>query len=317
MADFKISQLKQLESLSGQELFPVANNGKNNSVSTSVLKQALVLSQILNGSGIEITSNLEGKLVINIDEQALEYIQYSYKEVKRLETDKVAWGYDEATKTAINILLPLLGKLLGTDGENNYNIAGVGVYNTDDGTRAIQVEIGTPGLILNLNSSERPTVEIAGEKKSVAFLTDIPGMTVYPVDFAILTSESPSSANISDAIGGWDSLVSAIKEGLLIVGISAGKFTTATHCEIMEEDKIIIAVNSESTAIKFRIVNTSGTLSCERVDTALQTSTDESLATTDKTVSGGINEVKAAADANTEAIGDVSEILERINNESI
>lgn len=69
--------------------------------------------------------------------------------------------------------------------------------------------------------------------------------------------------------------------------------------------------------IKFRIVNTSGTLSCERVDTALQTSTDESLATTDKTVSGGINEVKAAADANTEAIGDVSEILERINNETL
>ena len=35
------------------------------------------------------------------------------------------------------------------------------------------------------------------------------------------------------------------------------------------------------------------------------------------TVSGGINEVKAAADANTEAIGDVSEILERINNETL
>lgn len=139
----------------------------------------------------------------------------------------------------------------------------------------------------------------------------------YKVDIGAIMTGSPASATVSDAIGGWDNLVAAINGQRLVMGYSEGRFVTAVHCELMDADKIIIAVNSESTAIKFRIVNTSGTLSCERVDTALQTSTDESLATTDKTVSGGINEVKAAADANTEAIGDVSEILERINNETL
>ena len=118
----------------------------------------------------------------------------------------------------------------------------------------------------------------------------------YKVDIGAIMTGSPASATVSDAIGGWDNLIAAINGQRLVMGYSEGRFVTAVHCELMDADKIIIAVNSESTAIKFRIVNTSGTLSCERVDTALQTSRDESLATTDKTVSGGINEVKAATE---------------------
>lgn len=324
MADLKISQLNQLESLLGQELFPVANNGKNNSVSASVLRQALVISQILNGGGISITKNAGGKLVIGISEDTLQIIQNSDSEVKRLEKDKVKWEYDEATKTAINILLPLLGKLLGTDGENNYGIAGVGVYDKGDGTQEIQVEIGSPGLPLNLNSSERPTVEMSGEKKPVALLEDISASPVYPVDFSVLTSDSPASEDISTAIGGWDSLTAAINAKKLIVGFHPGKYTLSTHCEIMEEGKIMMGIHSEDVAIKIAILNDGGTLSVTRTNTALQKASDDTLATEDKTVAGAINEVKATTDSLSETVGGleealngVEEALKSINNERI
>lgn len=113
----------------------------------------------------------------------------------------------------------------------------------------------------------------------------------YKVNLGKLMEDSPSAAEVSDAIGGWDNLVAAINGKMPVTGYSDGKFTTSVHCELMEEDKIILAVNSETTAIKFKITNTSGTLGCSREDTVLQTASDESLQTENKTVTGAINEV--------------------------
>lgn len=146
----------------------------------------------------------------------------------------------------------------------------------------------------------------------------------YRVDMAALMGDSPASATISDAIGGWDNLVSAVNDRKPVTGYYSGRFTTAVHCEIMSADKIILAVNSETTAIKFNITNTSGTLGCEREDTALQTASDDGLQTDNKTITGAVNEVNTkiiSVQESVEELGDalngVEEILKLINNERI
>lgn len=130
----------------------------------------------------------------------------------------------------------------------------------------------------------------------------------YKVNLGTLMKDSVSAAEVSDAIGGWDNLVAAINAEQQVIGYSEDRFTAAVHCELMEANKIIIAVNSESTAIKFRIINTDGTLSCERSDTALQTASDDTLMTTDKTIVGAINELFTR-------LGGIDGILDEINNE--
>lgn len=130
----------------------------------------------------------------------------------------------------------------------------------------------------------------------------------YKVNLGKLMEDSPSAAEVSDAIGGWDNLVAAINGKMPVTGYSDGKFTTSVHCELMEANKIIIAVNSESTAIKIAILNDGGTLSVTRTNTALQKASDDTLETEAKTVVAAINELHAE-------LGDISAILSEINNE--
>lgn len=153
---------------------------------------------------------------------------------------------------------------------------------------------------------------------------EITELTGYRVNMATLMLESPESEDIATAIGGWDNLVSAVNDRKPVTGYYSGRFTTAVHCEIMSADKIILAVNSETTAIKFNITNTSGTLGCSREDTVLQTASDESLQTDDKTVAGAVNEVNTKVASVQESVGEleeavsgVEEILKLINNERI
>lgn len=101
----------------------------------------------------------------------------------------------------------------------------------------------------------------------------------YRVDMAALMGDSPASATISDAIGGWDNLVAAINAKMVIIGYKEGVFTTAVHAEIMESTKIIIAVHSENVAMKFSIVNSGGTLSLTRTNTELALKSDLAVLT--------------------------------------
>lgn len=153
---------------------------------------------------------------------------------------------------------------------------------------------------------------------------EITELTGYRVNMATLMSESPESEDIATAIGGWDNLVSAVNDRKPVTGYYSDRFTTAVHCEIMSADKIILVVNSETTAIKFKITNTSGTLGCSREDTVLQTAYDETFQTDDKTVAGAVNEVNTKVASVQESVGGleeavsgVEEILKLINNERI
>ena len=120
------------------------------------------------GGGISIANN-----VISINEEALTMIQYSDSEVRRLETAKVSWAYDTATQTNINILIPKGGSLLGNYGDDNAVLVKAGVYGEGD-SLVKQTEVGSAKIHLNLNSSDRPTVELSGgTKEQVAYVSDL------------------------------------------------------------------------------------------------------------------------------------------------
>ena len=127
------------------------------------------------GGGIKIENN-----VISINDEALTMIQYSDSEVRRLEKDKVSYAYDEKTQSNINILVPENGSLLGNYGDENAALIKAGVYNTESGV-VKQTEVGSSKVHLNLNSSDRPTVETKTGKEQVAYMSDVQaGVAVEP-----------------------------------------------------------------------------------------------------------------------------------------
>lgn len=124
----------------------------------------------LAGAGIELTKTENNETVINISNDALTKIQYADSEVRRLETDKVAWAYDSKTQSNINIKLPVGGSLIETVGEDNVNL----IKAADYGDNIKQVEVGTTKILLNLNSETRPTVELPDSQKfSLAYKEEV------------------------------------------------------------------------------------------------------------------------------------------------
>ena len=126
------------------------------------------------GGGIKIENN-----VVSINDECLTMIQYSDSEVRRLETAKVSWAYDAKTQTNINILIPVGGSVLGNYGDENAVLVKGGLYELEDGTMFKQTEVGSSKIHLNLNSSDRPTVEGTSGKEEIAYLSDLEkGFTV-------------------------------------------------------------------------------------------------------------------------------------------
>lgn len=87
----------------------------------------------------------------------------------------VAWARELVTNNKV-VLLPKGSKLIGTmlkeDGqEDRVSMAQVGIY--EDGA-VQQMEVGSSKLHLNLNSSDRPTVELPDKsKETLAYIKDL------------------------------------------------------------------------------------------------------------------------------------------------
>lgn len=87
----------------------------------------------------------------------------------------VAWARELVTNNKV-VLLPKGSKLIGTmlkeDGqEDEVSMAQVGIY--EDGA-VQQMEVGSSKLHLNLNSSDRPTVELPDKsKETLAYIKDL------------------------------------------------------------------------------------------------------------------------------------------------
>lgn len=138
------------------------------------------------GGGIKIENN-----VISINDEALQMIQYSDSEVRRLEKDKVPYAYDVKTGTNINILVPEKGSLLGNYGDDNAVLVKAGVYETENGVFK-QTEVGSSKVHLNLNSSDRPTVETKDGKEEIAYKSDL----VKSVQAEVATEDTVNAGHI-------------------------------------------------------------------------------------------------------------------------
>lgn len=184
----------------------------------------------LAGAGIELTKTEKGETVININNDSLTKIQYADSEVRRLETDKVSWAYDEKTQSNINILLPSNGSLIQTiDGDNTNLIKGA-TY--DDSTK--QIEVGSTKIHLNLNSNDRPTIEVTGEtgnsKYGIAYQEDLEALSKRVdehVTNGLLGVDSGNGIEVSDVSDHRQTIsvkLSTDEGNLLEIGSDGGLF---------------------------------------------------------------------------------------------
>ena len=278
MADLKISQLNEITEISGDEMLPAAVSGGNGRISMSRMK--------------EYVSSESGSYKVNLG-------KLMEDSPSAAEVSDAIGGWDNLV-AAINGKMPVSG------------------YSDGKFTTSVHCELMEENKIVIAVNSESTAIKFriintdgtfscSRENTELLKKSDNP---VYLVDFSVLTSDSPASENISTAIGGWDSLTAAINAKKLIVGFYTGKYTLSTHCEIMDEGKIMMGIHSEDVAIKIAILNDGGTLSVTRTNNTLQKASDDSLQTTDKTIAGAINELLSKMDT-------VQAALAKINNEQI
>lgn len=148
---------------------------------TNELSKKLDSDKLLSGAGINIREE-DGKKIVDIADDVLTKIQYADSEVRRLETAKIPYAYDEKTKSNINIILPEGGSYLGNYGDDNATIAKAAVY---DGVK--QLELGSSKVHLNLNSLDKPTIETPDGKENLVVESDIELIPIE-VNFPVRTS---------------------------------------------------------------------------------------------------------------------------------
>ena len=165
-----------------EEIGDALNNDLNFAATiTNELSKKLDSDKLLAGAGIDIREE-DGKKIVDVAEDTLTKIQYSDSEVRRLETAKISYAYDEKTKSNINLILPEGGSYLGNYGDENVTIAKAAVY---DGIK--QLELGSSKVHLNLNSLDKPTIETPDEKENLVVESDIELIPIE-VNFPVRTS---------------------------------------------------------------------------------------------------------------------------------
>lgn len=119
-----------------------------------------------------------------------------------------AVNYDENDDIHVinNLIMGDNGKILGTtpDGVDHVLIE-TATYDLGTPEEFTQNEVGSRGVHMNINSSDRPTIEVPGiDKQSVAYLSDVSSAGVTPeevqrmIDTA-LNSYIAQTANLADA----------------------------------------------------------------------------------------------------------------------
>ena len=165
------------------ELEEVAINNNPDLAATIIneLSKKLDSDKLLSGAGINIREE-DGKKIVDISEDTLTKIQYSDSEVRRLETAKIPYAYDEKTQSNINVILPEGGSYLGNYGDENATVAKAAVY---DGIK--QLELGSSKVHTNINTDVNITIETSEGKKTVmakedqlpGVVTDVFGQIIY------------------------------------------------------------------------------------------------------------------------------------------
>lgn len=192
--------------------------------------------KLLSGAGINIREE-DGKKIVSVADDTLTKIQYSDSEVRRLETAKIPYAYDEKTQSNINVILPEGGSYLGNYGNENATVAKAAVY---DGTK--QLEIGSSKVHTNINTDSDVTIETSDGKKVIATTDQIPDVSnfvtkeevpsVFETKGLTELETGESSANIEAALGiDFTSLIEIIRENktIIIDRNSAGDYKACIH----------------------------------------------------------------------------------------
>ena len=203
---------------------------------TNELSKKLDSDKLLSGAGINIREE-DGKKIVDIADDTLTKIQYSDSEVRRLETAKIPYTYDEKTQSNINVILPKGGSYLGNYGDENATIAKAAVY---DGMK--QLEIGSSKVHTNINTDSDVTIETSDGKKVIATTDQIPDVSnfitkeevpsVFETKGLTELETGESSANIEVALGiDFTSLIEIIRENKTIIvdRNSAGDYKACIH----------------------------------------------------------------------------------------
>lgn len=203
---------------------------------TNELSKKLDSDKLLSGAGINIREE-DDKKIVDIADDTLTKIQYSDSEVRRLETAKIPYAYDEKTQSNINVILPEGGSYLGNYGDENATIAKAAIY---DGTK--QLEIGSSKVHTNINTDSDITIETSDGKKVIATTDQIPDVSdfvtkeevpnVFETNGLTELETGESSANIEAALGiDFASLIEIIKENKTIIvdRNSAGDYKACIH----------------------------------------------------------------------------------------
>ena len=164
---------------------------EDGSESTQTINMAELMNLYTAGGGITISETG----VISIDYNALQMIQYADSEVRRLETAKIPYAYDEKTQSNINVILPEGGSYLGNYGDENATVAKAAVY---DGIK--QLELGSSKVHTNINSSDKPTVETPDGKETLVVESDI---ELMPKEIRIPIRTLKDKVYTQEEILGW------------------------------------------------------------------------------------------------------------------
>lgn len=142
---------------------------------TTELSKKLDSDKLLAGAGIDVREE-DGKKIVDISEDTLTKIQYADSEVRRLETAKISYAYDEKTQSNINVILPEGGSYLGNYGDENATIAKAAVY---DGFK--QLELGSSKVHTNINTDSDVTIETSTGKKIIATTDELVNVVNIPI----------------------------------------------------------------------------------------------------------------------------------------
>ena len=168
----------------------------------------------------------------------------------------------------------------------------------------------TENMVINSLTSDETTLPLSAAQGKALNEKILNSDKVYVIDGDLLSEDSPTSEQISEAIGGWDNLSNAIlnnnvillqyvQSGVSNVLVAVLALTGSSDSDagiqlhfMMGQVSFALVFTKQSEVIS--LGKSSSTLATSEDLAAKQNATDKTLETTSKTIVGAINEVNAA-----------------------
>ena len=157
----------------------------------------------------------------------------------------------------------------------------------------------TENMVINSLESDETTLPLSAAQGKALNEKILNNGGAYIIDVVSLTG-SPSSEQISEAIGGWDNLVQAIADNKLILALFPEGYYLGLAAEMRTVNNLYLLLIG---LLSVNIQNTNGTLSVQIWQNIPLYEEDEyrELSTGDKTIIGSINEVNTLANSKADS----------------